>query len=134
MNAAKIAELANEDGISAVARELGCTIKQASDIAALARRAVRAGRNLNPIDLPYGTVAAAKAVHPAGRIGHAFTDAEVADMADAIVPRALVGLSAEEHYEYQRAEQDRLRRERNAANGHPELDPRLREHIRSTSR
>jgi hypothetical protein len=130
VNAATIAELANSDGVSAVARELGCTRRQAEQVAALARRALNEGREL-PLDaIPHGTVARAKAMHPA-RIGHAFTDAEVKAMVDEIIPPALVGMTAEQHYEYQRAEQERLRRERNRDNGHPEHDPRVAEHVRS---
>jgi hypothetical protein len=132
MNAAQIIELVEEDGINGVVRELGITRRQAEQVAALARRAFNEGRNLSPDEIPTGTVARSMAVHPSSmRIGHAFTDAEVREIADKIIPPALVGMTAEEYREHQRTEQERLRRERNRENGHPELDPRVAEHVRS---
>jgi hypothetical protein len=115
VNAAQIVELANDDGIAAVARELNCTARQATEVTTLARKAFAQGRDLPADAIPTGTVAAARAVHPA-RIGHAFTDAEVRAMAEKVAPAALVGLTAEEYHEHQRAEQERERRARNKAN------------------
>jgi hypothetical protein len=112
MNAGAIVALADgPDGIAAVAAQLDCGRQQAETIIERARARVRDG---------------AKAARPP-KIGRAFTDAEVRAMADKIIPPALVGMTADEYHAYQEAEKERLRRERNRENGHPEIGPLVRD-------
>jgi hypothetical protein len=114
LNAATIVEIWNDDGIAGVARELGCTARQAQEVAARAGRAVREGRDLKPNEIPTNAVAAAKSRRPP-KIGRAFTDAEVREMAEKVAPAALVGLTAEEYRDYQARQQEEERRARNDA-------------------
>jgi hypothetical protein len=123
-------ELVDKRGIADVQRIFGCSRRAADQVVLQARRMVAQGYRYEVLDPPSG--AAAVAVQDrAPRIGHAFTDAEVQEMAAGIDPPELKGLTAEERHARFGAEQDRLRRERNAANGHPELDPRVAQHWRS---
>jgi len=88
----------------------------------MARRAVAQGRRSEVLDPP--SSAAALANHTRmGADRPAFTTAEVAELAAGIDPPDLKHLTADARYAHQRAEQDRLRLERNAADGHPEPDP-----------
>jgi hypothetical protein len=124
MNDAAIVRLADEDGLEAVAEQFGCTRQQAENVIERARARVKAmhpgriGRNGEKA-LP--------------RIGHAFSDPEVREMAEKVAPAALVGLSADEYRAYQQAEKERLRRERNAANGYPERGPAVHDFEPSTA-
>jgi hypothetical protein len=123
-------ELADKRGVADVQRVFGCSKRAAEDVVLQARRAVAMGDRYAVLEPPSGAAAVASYKRP-GRIGRAFTDAEVRELAAGIDPPALRGKTAEERYAIQQAEQDRLRRERNAANGYAELDPRVVVHLAS---
>jgi hypothetical protein len=57
--AAELVELVESDGVGALAGALGVTRRQADQVVTLARRALREGRDLEPDELPTGTVHAA---------------------------------------------------------------------------
>jgi hypothetical protein len=118
MNAATIVELADEEDTSAVARALGCSVRQAKEVTALARRAFAGGYDLPPEMIPHGTVSISKAAHPAGR-HRVVTDAEARQLAQAIDPPEM------HSYEAQAAEQRRAILEKNVANGYREWEHEL---------
>jgi hypothetical protein len=123
-------ELLDKRGVADLQRVFGCSRRAAEELALQARRAVAQGRRYEVLEPPAGTAATREYRRPP-MPGHAMTDAEVAVLAELVDPSALRGLPPEERYAAQREEQDRLRRERNKANGHPEVDPRVVAHLAS---
>jgi hypothetical protein len=116
-------DVVDKRGIADLQRIFQCSRKDAEDVVLLARRAVASGDRYQVMTPPKGSLATSRKVHPGHRIGHAFDDAEVRELAAGIDPPGLRGKTADERYALQVEAQDRLRRERNIRNGYHDEDP-----------
>jgi hypothetical protein len=61
MDAVEIAAIADQDGTAGVQRALGCSARQAEEVTVAARRALRQGRDLDPSEIPAGSVGTSQA-------------------------------------------------------------------------
>lgn len=128
--AVEFVELVDKRGIADVQRVFGCSRRAAEDVILLARRAVAQGRRYEVLEPPSGAAAVADYRRPP-MPGRAISDAEVRELAAGIDPPEVKHLTADERYALQRERQDQERRERDAANGYPEVDPQWQRHWNS---
>jgi len=61
MDAVEIAAIADADGTVGVQRALGISARQAEQVTVAARRALRQGRDLDPNEIPVGSVSVSQA-------------------------------------------------------------------------
>jgi hypothetical protein len=126
LNAEEIAAIADQEGTAGVQQALGISARQAEQVTVFARRALRQGRDLDPNEIPVGSVSTSRArtvgiptVEPAPYDQQAEQDA---------LARMIAKLPPSERM---RAEMEEAARQatyrRNVENGYGEWAPLIRE-------
>jgi hypothetical protein len=126
--ATEIVNLVATSGVRALARALGCSLYQAETLGLLARRAAAQGRELDPREIPRGSVGrgeASRAAVPAAAPAPPEERPSEPERLAYLRARSLAGLTSEQAAEMVNLERRQSVYRHNVAAGHYEWRPLL---------